>query len=326
MKKFYFLACAALFLGNILSAQTQVPNEGFENWGNASPGVAGEPTNWYSNTSGSNIAKLASITCFKDNSKFHSGAASVRIETISYFGTAVNGALTTGVVDAPTTTKSDGYIGTVNYSSSSDIRRTAFTGRPDSIVGWYQYTSGGAGEKPKLRAILHTGDYYDPETPTTNHIDPTANKIGDALWFGSTSSVSTWTRFSMAFTYVNGNTPAYIMINITPSANQSTTIVGSKLWMDDIALIYNPSSVAQQNKSQNIKIFYTDKTVYVDFLNRSEGQSSISIFDLTGKVVSVQQLDNNKINSVNVSALNAGMYLYQLSGTDFHKAGKFIVE
>ena len=33
-------------------AQTQITNGGFENWGNASPGVSGEPTSWYSNTSG----------------------------------------------------------------------------------------------------------------------------------------------------------------------------------------------------------------------------------------------------------------------------------
>ena len=327
MKQCYSLLSAALLFGNILFAQLQVPNPGFENWGNASPGVAGEPTNWYSNTSGSNIAKLASITCFQDNSIKHSGNASVRIETISYLGTAVNGAVTTGIVDAPSFTKSDGYIGTVNFSSSTDIRRTAFTGRPDSIVGWYQYTSGGTGEKGKMRAILHTGDYYDPETPTTNHPDPTANKIADALFLGSTSNVTSWTRFSVPFTYVSASTPAYIMINFTPSANQSTTVVGSKMWIDDIALIYNPSSVANlSGKTQNIKVFYSDKTVYVDFLNRSDEQSALTIFDLTGKVVSSQKLDNNKINSVNVSSLNSGMYLYQLTGSAFQKAGKFIIE
>ena len=66
--------------------------------------------------------------------------------------------------------------------------------------------------------------------------------------------------------------------------------------------------------------------VYVDFLNRSDEQSAISIFDLTGKVVSSQKLDNNKLNSVNVSMLNAGMYLYQLTGSAYQKSGKFIVE
>jgi hypothetical protein len=326
MKKYYSYAGSLLLICNLISAQTTIPNNGFETWGNPSPGVAGEPTGWYSNKSGSNIAKLASATCFQDNTVKHSGSYSVRLETISYVGSAVNGALTTGVVDAPSFTKSDGYIGTVNYSTTSDVRYMNFVGRPDSIVGWYQYTSGGTAEQGKLRAILHTGDYFDPETPTTNHIDPTPNKIADALFLGSTSNISTWTRFSVPFNYVSASTPTHIMINMTPSANQNTTITGSKIWFDDIDVIYNPSSIATQTKSQNIKVFYADKTVYVDFLTRSEEQSTISIFDLTGKVVSTQRLDNNKINSVNVSMLNSGMYLYQLTGSVFQKAGKFIVE
>ena len=165
--------------------QTQVSNSGFETWGNVAPGVAAEPTGWYSNKSGSSVAKLGPQICFQDNTIKHSGNSSVRVETLSYFGTAVNGAVTTGVINAPNTTKSNGYIGTVNYSTASDIRRTAFTGRPDSIVGWYQYTSGGTGEQGKVTAILHNNDYFDPETPTTYHPDPTSDKIARALFLST---------------------------------------------------------------------------------------------------------------------------------------------
>jgi hypothetical protein len=168
-------------------AQTQIANAGFETWGNAAPGVATEPTGWYSNKSGSSVAKLGPQICFQDNSVKRSGASSVRVETLSYFGTAVNGAVTTGVINAPNTTKSNGYIGTVNYSTATDIRRLAFTGRPDSIVGYYQYTSGGAGEQGKVTAILHIGDYNDPEIPVnSNHPDLSANKIARATFFTPT--------------------------------------------------------------------------------------------------------------------------------------------
>ena len=309
-------------------AQTQITNGGFENWGNASPGVSGEPTSWYSNTSGSDIAKLASITCFQDNSIKHSGNASVRVQTISYLGSAVNGAVTTGIVDAPSFTKSEGYIGTVNYSTPSDDRRMAFIGRPDSIVGWYQYTQGGSAELGKIRAILHTGDYYDPETPTTNHPDPSANKVADALFLTPAANVTTWTRFSIPFDYYGSTaTPAYIMINVTSSDNQSTTVTGSKMWLDDIAVVYKSSAgINEINKNQSLKVYYADKTVFVDFLNRSEDQSMLSIYDLTGKLVSSQKVENNKLNQVNVSSLNTGMYLYQITGAAYQKAGKFIVD
>lgn len=251
--------------GFALTAQTQLANGGFESWGgNASPGISAEPTGWYSNKSGSSVAQLGPQLCYQDNAIVHSGTYSCRVETKSYFGTAVNGAVTTGVIDAPSTNKANGYIGTVNYTTSSDVRRTAFTGRPDSIVGYYQYTSGGAGEQGKIRVILHNNNYFDPETPTTYHADPTADKIADALLITPTSNATTWVRFSLPFTYVSTGNPSYVMINITSSANQLTTVTGSKMWVDDISFIYNPPSAAAFTSSSvkctNSAISFTDQS------------------------------------------------------------------
>ena len=315
-----------------LIGQTQFPNSSFESLGNVSPGVASEPTSWYSNKSGSNVARLGGQTCFQDAAIHHSGANSMRLETVSYFGTAVNGSATTGVINAVNTNKSTGYIGTINYSTSSDDRRLACINRPDSIVGWYQYTPGDATEQAKVRAILHTGDYNDPETPvSSNHPDLSANKIGDAL-FVSVAGVakSTWTRFSVPFVYVSAAMPAYIMVNMTSSYNQATTVTGSKMWIDDLALIYNSTSSAgittNTVKPNNIHVFYAEKNLNVDFTNKTDEQSTLSIYDLTGKLVSSQKIENNKLNQVNLSTLNTGMYLYLISGTASQKAGKFIVD
>lgn len=309
-----------------LSAQTTISNGGFELWGNVSPGVATEPTNWYSNKSGSSTAQLSSPIWFKDNTIVHTGTASVRVETINYFGTAVNGAITTGVINAPTLNKTDGYIGTVKYNSATDIRRMAFTGRPDSLVGWYQYTSGGTGEQGKIRAILHIGDYFDPETPTTYHPACIANKIGDALFLGSTANVTSWKRFSVPFSYTSAAAPAYILINVTSSANQLTTVTGSKLWLDDIGVIYNSTKTGEINKDVNVKIYSHDKMVYVDFMNRNEDAAILTIFDLTGKLVASQKIEGNKLNSIDLSAMNNGLYLYQFVGSGYKKSGKFIIE
>ncbi len=331
MNKIATLSLTAIISSASLFAQTQITNGGFENWGNASPGNANEPTSWYSNKSGSSTAQLGPQTCFKSTSTVHTGAASVQVTTeslnLGITTEIVNGNVTTGVVNAPTTSKSDGYIGTVNYTTSSDDRRMAFTGRPDSIVGWYQYTSGGAGEQPKVRAILHIGDYYDPETPTNYHPDPTANKIADALFVGGTSNVTSWKRFSEPFTYVSTSNPAYIMINVTSSDNQNTTVAGSTLILDDIAVVYNSSAgINEINKNESVRLFFYDKTLYVDFMNRHEGQSALNIYDVTGKLVLSQKVDNNRINPINLNTFNTGMYVYSLSGNTYQKAGKFIVD
>jgi hypothetical protein len=335
MNRITTLSLSAVFMSASLLAQTQITNGGFENWGNASPGTSAEPTNWYSNKSGSNVAQLASATLSKDATTKHSGTASVLVQTISYFGTAVNGSGTTGVVNAPNTSKATGYIGTINYSTATDDRRMAFVGRPDSLVGWYLYTAGNSTEQAKVRAILHTGDYNDPETPvivsgsTYNHPDLSANKIGDALFVSTAGvNVANWTRFSVPFNYVNTNTPAYIMVNFTSSNNQTTSVTGSKLWLDDIAVVYNSGSGINTNiaKPNNITIFYADKNLNVDFVTKTDEHSTLSIFDLTGKMIFSQKIDNNKLNTVSLSALNTGLYLYLISGTASQKAGKFIVD
>lgn len=325
MKKTFTFFLTTFSFG--LFAQQQLTNGGFETWGNASPGISAEPTGWYSNKSGSNVAKLGPTTCFQDGTIKRSGSYSVRLETVSYFGTAVNGSASTGVINATGTNKSEGYIGTINYSTSSDIRRLAFTSKPDSIVGYYQYTPGGAGEQGKVTAILHTGDYNDPETPVnSNHPDLSANKIARALFVTPAASVSTWVRFSAPFVYINSNTPAYIMINMTSSNNQTTTITGSKIWLDDISFIYNPAGIKETSFDKMVNVYAHEKNIYVDFINRNNDQSTLEIYDVTGKVINSFQVQNNAFNSFDLSVLNSGLYLYKLSSQSQSKFGKVFIQ
>lgn len=325
MKKTFTLILSSFSLFTF--AQQQLTNGGFETWGNASPGVSAEPTGWYSNKSGSNIAKLGPQTCFQDNSVKRSGSSSIRLETLNYFGTAVNGSASTGVINATGTNKLEGYIGTVNYSTASDIRRLAFTSTPDSIVGYYQYTPGGGSEQGKITAILHTGDYNDPETPVnSNHPDLSANKIARALFVTPTATVSTWTRFTAPFVYINATTPAYIMINMTSSNDQNTSVTGSKIWLDDISFIYNPVSVKENSFDKNVKVYSYEKTIYIDFADKNNDQSTFEIYDATGKLVASHVITNNINTTINVSDLNSGLYLYKMNHKSQGKSGKLFID
>ena len=327
MKLLSTLILTAAF-GSSAIAQTTITNGGFESWGNASPGVAAEPTNWYSNQSGSPIAQLGSQTCFKDSTTVHSGSYSVRVTTVSYLAIeAINGVVTTGIVDAPTTNKANGYIGSQKYQDTTDDRRMSFTGRPDSLVGWYQYTQGSSTEQGKVRAILHTGQYFDPETPTTYHADPTANKIADLTFLTPTANVGTWTRFSLPFNYVSAASPSYIMINVTSSANQTTSITGSTMILDDLAVIYNPASVSNTIlNEEDARVYAYHKTVCVQFTGGNQEQSVLTIMDITGKPVFSQSIANDKFSSFPLSDVNTGVYIYQLSNGNFCKKGKIFIQ
>jgi hypothetical protein len=238
------LFIAFLAMASSISAQIYINNGGFEYWGNNLPGNNDEPKSWYSNKTGSSTAQSGPQTAFRETNDPHSGTSCVRIETKDLIIAKVNGSLTTGVINAPNTDKSRGYVGTKNYTTPSDERRRAFSGRPDSLVGWYKYTQGGGAEQAKVIAVLHKGHYNDPEVPVAANAaiysDLSANRIGKALFISPAANANTWTRFSVPFDYALAESPEYIMISITSSENQMTNVAGSKLWLDDLQVIYNP--------------------------------------------------------------------------------------
>ena len=214
-------------------AQSTILNGSFENW--VGSGASMVPQYWNSNTTGNSTAQLPGQTCFQ-SSPGHTGTYCAKVVSNSYFGTVVNGALTTGYVYAPNFTKADGFIWG-DYNAATTM---AFTGRPDSLVFWYRYTPSGS-DSASLQARLHVGNCYAPETPSNgNHPDSTVNIISRALW-QSTSNPTTWTRVSIPFVYVDGRTPQYILITSTSSANHTGGNSGSTLYLDDIAVIYNPT-------------------------------------------------------------------------------------
>ena len=311
-------------------AQTSIMNAGFENW--TGSGATIEPTSWHSNKSGTGLASSGPQTCFQETASPHSGTYCARIETKYYILAVVNGNVTTGVVNAPSTNKAEGYLG------ATGTNKQAFTGRPDSLVGWYKYTqatsgTGAAAEQAKVYAILHSGDYFDPATPVnSNHTDLSANKIGDALYVSPAANQSTWKRFTVPFSYVNSNTPSFIMVNITSSNNQLTVAPGSsgsgsKLWIDDLDVIYNnPTNVKENDFDKNVKVYFYDKTIYVDFLNKNSEHSTIEIYNATGQVVATQQIDNNSVNSIDVSSFKSGIYMYKVSGKSQGKFGKLYID
>ena len=324
MKKIFTLL--QIIFASSLFAQTTIQNGDFELWENVGAATE-EPTFFNSNRTGTDWATSGPQTCYRDATTFHGGAYSVRMETKTFIVADVNGSVTTGIVNAPTTSKADGYIGTIKNTDLSDIRRMSFVGRPDSLIGWYKYTQGGSAELGKVKAILHTGNYYDPEAATSYHPDSTVNKIGQAQFLTPAANIASWTRFAVAFSYTSGSNPAYIMINTTSSNDQLTSTAGSKLWLDDLAVVYNPSSITENSYNQNnANVYAYDKTIYVDFIKGLQKQSTLTIYDLTGKLVATKVISNSTLNSINVSELNSGLYMYQLSGTEIQKSGKLFIK
>jgi hypothetical protein len=326
MKKPFTILSFAVSLFSF--GQTQITNSNFELWDNVGAATE-EPTSWNSNKTGTGLASSGPQTCYKDATA-HAGASCVRVETKYYIIAVVNGNATTGVVEAPNSNKAEGFL------TASGSNKIAFTGRPDSLTGWYKYTqatsgTGASAEQAKVVAHLHTGDFYDPLVPvSSNHIDLSTNKIATALFVSPASNQATWKRFTVPFNYVSSSSPASIMVSLTSSNNQVTVApglggTGSKLWVDDIQCVYNTVLIHENDFTKNVKVYYFDKTIYVDFLNKNNEQSALEIYNATGQLVSTQNIENNKVNSIDVSLLTNGIYIYKISGKSQGKFGKLFI-
>lgn len=229
-----FTIAVALLLGSISSfAQTTVPNSSFETWTNLTSNTTSgtdEPAFWNSNKSGGGNASSAPATCSRDGNA-HTGSYCLKLKATTFFGVTVNGIATTGRVQAPDFNAANGYAGT---DAGNALYNTPFTGRPDSLVGWFKYTS--AGSNPgTIQVNLHTSNGALPENGTYQG-NTAPNVVARAIFTTAASNTSSWTRFSVPFVYVNGNTPQYFLCVMNTGANNNNT-----LWVDDLEVIYNPA-------------------------------------------------------------------------------------
>jgi hypothetical protein len=228
--------------------QQQIPNSGFEDWENVGSNTE-EPLNWNSNKTGTGNATLPPKTISRESSIVHSGSYSAKIKTESYFGTPVNGVMTTGRVNAPSLSASDGYNDTRTDNNSFNCPLTVY---PDSVVFWANYTQGNGTDRARVAVTIH--DNYNQRDPYANDPNGSANVVANAtLNFPTTNG---WSRISVPFDYTtymaNNKVPAYVLVNLTSSNVPGQGSTSSVLYVDDFQLIYNANAnsiapVATQN-------------------------------------------------------------------------------
>jgi len=223
------LTTLSMFSTTLMLGQTTIPNGDFEAWqsvGNSDE----EPTNWNGNKTGGGFASSGPQTCFRESSNPHTGTYCLKLENGNFFGTGINATATTGRIEAPSTNPSAGYINTV--TGNSDFN-SPFTGRPDSLVGWFRFDQGGT-DIGRIQAILH--DNFDVSNPdqgsSASHI------ISEAIFDVPNGNTATWTRFAIPFNYNNGTTPEYILLIATASSTAGSASTSTTLWVDDLSVIY----------------------------------------------------------------------------------------
>lgn len=284
MKKLFTLQlCIMLLSGSI--AQT-LPNSGFENWSQA------DPDSWKS----SNFMIPSSVS---KSASSYSGANAARLETKTYTFTAAPGSLTLGKI-------------TQNGFSANVSGGIPFTGRPDSLVGYYKSTvqSGDAS---------YFGIGLFKRNPSSGILDTIA--LGKIT---KSSSASDYTRFSVPVYYRSSETPDTLNILLMSSANIVTAVVGSVLYVDDLSLVYHASGIEFQTSISSPSLSFYPNPAGSVLIVQAPNATSVDVINNTGQIVKQVNCDETQI-SFALDDLPSGSYVVRAHTPNSCSVGKLLI-
>lgn len=271
---------AIIALGANLAFTQMIPNGGFENWTLAGPA---ESVDGWAGTPG--------VTKSTD---FHSGSFAVQVES--------------SIFTNPITMTQDTLPGAVNTGvqgtgPGTGVRGFAFTGRPDSIIGWYKYTPVG-NDLPVFNVVLSKWN-----TTTSS-----AEVISNSMFMGTAQSV--YTRFSFPIEYLTTTIPDSANVELMSSNSQPNNVVlGSVLLVDDVSFVYNtPAGISTISANENGISIYpnpTSEKLFVKFATSTQSTYTVSVLDAMGR--SKLEISDTDLNSgIDISSFQKGTYFIQL--------------
>ena len=261
----------------------QIPNGGFETW--TSGGSYVNPANW--DQLNVMTAPMSVYTATK-GTPGNPGA--------SYLKLTSKNVSTMGVMPGVA------VCGVLNHSTFQATSGFAYTQRPQSITGNWQY-------------MAYNNDsgfvsVYLTKWNTAMNMRDTVAMVVQNL----SGMVMAWTPFSIDLMYMNGSTPDSAIIILsssgpTPSAN-------SYLYVDNLAFSGNVAGIKEnQSEVAAINLFPNPagNELKISFANSKSSSGSIEIFDILGKKVkSINNIDFTKA-VIDVSDLNKGTYYIKVN-------------
>ena len=226
----------SLLLTTFLFAQPQLENASYESWTDVGSATE-EPVEWSSvktSDGGGLINTFAPQLCWRSTDA-HTGTYSLNLRTVTSAVGAATGLLTNGRVHAEFTI-ANSYV----FSDLVTAEWNTVCGsRPDSLIGWYK-ASPASGDRAKVTALMHV------EQGKLPMFDTYPNWVGTAAWGANGDTVSTWSRFSVPFNYLDERSPEHVLLAVSCGDSTLSTI-GTQAWFDDLGLIYNVYATSDES-------------------------------------------------------------------------------
>ena len=239
----------------------QLKNSGFEDWHTATlssmMGTASgdEPNNWHDMLSCSYgnpvIGYFAAYNPFVFKTDTvrpgSAGKQAALLRSFEIFGIVANGTLTTGRLNAGSTTAEDlsnhAYLdmSKTDKDSNGDPFYQTVNGTPDSVAVWMAFKQGTPNATyphATLSAALTDGTYYqDPDSVTYTNVRALAKDTTITTTF--TTGLPVWKRVVVPFNMIDANVEGKaLLLTMATNANPGKGSTDS-LYVDDLSLIYN---------------------------------------------------------------------------------------
>ena len=268
----------------ITTATAQLPNADLEEWDLSGPYErligwnTGDSLAW---TFGQNHR-----TTFREDDTVQNGNHACRMVTVetSFAGTFAPGVITTGKIE-------------FDFGSFTNevIEGTPYTGRPDSLTGYWWY--------------LPQGNDY--AIANCFLLDANEDTVGKGRLV-TTDMHSGWQHFTVPVEYRNTDEPAWLQVTISSGdASQATEF--SKLFVDNLTLHGGDVGIEDLSGFGINVIAYPNPATGAITFGEAFGQGlMVEIFTIDGKLLLTEKLDRLQ-KQVDVSTLEAGTYVYQIT-------------
>lgn len=286
------ISIVAAFISASSFAQT-IPNAGFENWSTVSSYQ--NPDGW--DNLNSMTAPMSAYTCLK-GTPGNPGSSYIKLisKNVSMMG-IMPGVAVSGVIDMTT------------YSAASGF---AFTQRPQSLNGAWQYMASGADAG-------YVAAYLTQWNTGTNQRDTIA-MINESL----TSMAMSWTNFSLNFMYMSNNAPDSAIIILSSSG--PTPVANSYLYVDNLAFAGSVAGITEnKNAICQLSIFPNPANNQLNInVTGVKNKAQVDVYNVIGsKVKTLTNVDFSSNQTIDISSLADGQYILKITSSNTVLSRKF---
>ena len=223
-------------------------------------------------------------TCVKATAvaDIHSGSAAVKLITKSVFGQTANGIVTTGTINTTTQTIGGGI---------------SYTLRPDSIVGFYKYTSVSSDNGFAEIQLLGAGG--DTDT------------IGYVRFVTPSATVGSYVRFAKAIVYRSASPVVKSIWILSSSKDGVTHFVGSTAYFDDVDLVFAAASNVPDISKPSLTVGPNPSSGRIVINNTLSNKAIFNLYDITGRKILEKKLESTSV-IIDLGAFPLGLYVYSI--------------